>query len=230
MYREIREMTQPELLDVSSKYGAPMGRESTHDESSKSVPVVFTVALLKMVDGDYDEGGVYWGGGKPAMYRATSEGNESEIDLFFRAASVDAAKDLVKADYPLAAFSDDTLDEFTEAYIAAALWSTRDDEDNPLDDEHSSSDIAPEALTKIIADCLLFQHENAKWLTDEFLLSSSCGISQQAGHDFWLTRAGHGCGFWDGDWEDNAGEALTRSSKSFGEVDFYAGDDGKIYS
>ena len=25
---------------------------------------------------------------------------------------------------------------------------------------------------------------------------------ERIGHDFWLTRNGHGAGFWDGDWDD----------------------------
>jgi len=52
------------------------------------------------------------------------------------------------------------------------------------------------------------------------------------GHDFWLTRNGHGAGFWDTpkDWggKENA-DAISEIAKGFGEVDLYAGDDGKIY-
>jgi hypothetical protein len=213
-----------------------MGRSDQHDAANFELPVAFTVALLKMVDGDYDEGGAYWGSGDAKngyMYRATAEGEENQIDLFFRAKSVDQAKEIVRKDYPLATFSDDTLDEFTEAYIEAALWSTTDtdneDGDSCLDAKYSASDLAPETLAKVIADCAKFQRDNAQWLTDENLTYGKCSVSRQAGHDFLLTRNGHGCGFWDGDWENEAGEALSRASKGFGEVDFYAGDDGLIY-
>jgi hypothetical protein len=34
-------------------------------------------------------------------------------------------------------------------------------------------------------------------------------------HDFFLTRNGHGAGFWDGDYKN--GEKLTEIAKSFGE-------------
>lgn len=47
-------------------------------------------------------------------------------------------------------------------------------------------------------------------------------------HDFWLTRCGHGCGFWDGDYGE-LGDRLTTAAKAFGEVDLYVGDDGLIY-
>jgi hypothetical protein len=54
--------------------------------------------------------------------------------------------------------------------------------------------------------------------------SASCG-----GHDFWLTRNGHGAGFWDGDWPKEAGDRLTKACEEFGEFDLYIGDDGMIY-
>ena len=39
-----------------------------------------------------------------------------------------------------------------------------------------------------------------------------------------------GAGFWDGDWKEPHGDRLTELSKTFGEVDLYVGDDGKIYA
>lgn len=43
--------------------------------------------------------------------------------------------------------------------------------------------------------------------------------------DFWLTRQGHGCGFWDGKYPDEIGEALSDIARGFGElaVDKYRG-------
>ena len=49
-----------------------------------------------------------------------------------------------------------------------------------------------------------------------------------AGHDFWFTGCGHGCGFWDGDWPE-AGNRLTEACKKYPEVGLYVGDDGLIY-
>ncbi len=48
------------------------------------------------------------------------------------------------------------------------------------------------------------------------------------GYDFYMTRNGHGVGFWDrglgetGDW-------LTAMCKPFGEASVYVGDDGNLY-
>ena len=55
---------------------------------------------------------------------------------------------------------------------------------------------------------------------------------EQAGHDFWLTRNGHGSGFWDR--FDNLylgwGDVLTRVSEEYGEVYIYLGDDGLAHA
>ncbi len=57
---------------------------------------------------------------------------------------------------------------------------------------------------------------------------SEWDVLGQAGHDFWLTRNGHGCGFWDGDWPEPQASLLTQASKAFGGVDPYVSDDGEV--
>jgi S-adenosylmethionine/arginine decarboxylase-like enzyme len=119
-------------------------------------------------------------------------------------------------------------DEFTRAYIEAALWSSTDDEGNPLDNKYGAEDIAPSTLKVMVEDCKKFQQENDQLITGCTRGSGEYSEEAQAGHDFWLTRCGHGAGFWDGDWPEN-GDALTKASKAFGEADLYVGDDGYIY-
>ena len=53
----------------------------------------------------------------------------------------------------------------------------------------------------------------------------------QIGHDFWLTRNGHGVGFWDRPelYGDHEAERLTDIARSFGTLFVYAGDDGDLY-
>lgn len=53
-------------------------------------------------------------------------------------------------------------------------------------------------------------------------------VWELAGHDFWLTRNGHGAGFWDRGLGE-LGERLTVASKTFGSVDLYLGDDELVY-
>jgi len=110
------------------------------------------------------------------------------------------------------------LDSFTRAYIKAALWSSVDDKGLPMDDSYDLDDISPETLGAMIEDCRVFQEANADDLQDP----------EQDGHDFWLTRNGHGVGFWDRGYGER-GQRLTAACRPYGEVDLYIGDDGKVH-
>lgn len=50
----------------------------------------------------------------------------------------------------------------------------------------------------------------------------------RAGHDFWLTRNGHGAGFWDRGLGE-LGERLTAVAKPYSSAYVYVGGDGKVY-
>lgn len=110
-----------------------------------------------------------------------------------------------------------SLSEFTDAYIEAALWSSIDDDGNPLDDGRDVDDIAPETLAAI-------------WCDGGPGMPGMHTQAAMAGHDFWLTRCGHGAGFWDGDWPEPHAQALTDAAEAFGNVDLYLGDDGKAWA
>ncbi len=124
-----------------------------------------------------------------------------------------------------------TLETVLAAYIECALWSSTDNThpegDDPLDRHHSESDLAGEALDKMRHDCRCF-------LAGVANLSNSnpdvvrLWTDEQLGHDFWLTRNGHGTGFWDRG-HGAAGANLTTWARSFGESDLYVGDDGQLY-
>ena len=117
------------------------------------------------------------------------------------------------------------LDSFTRQYLVTALWAGLDDE-TPLDKNHDLSDIAPETVQKAAEDCARFQEENAADLADDLADIDD----EQAGHDFLLTRNHHGAGFWDRGYPEPLATRLTDASHAFGEVWFYVGDDGRIYS
>ncbi len=113
------------------------------------------------------------------------------------------------------------LSRFVDAYIECALWSSTDDHGDPLDDNYNDSDIAPATLAQMREDCADFVAANASDLAE---IEPS-----QAGHDFWLTRCGHGAGFWDRGLGE-IGERLTRASKIYGNVDLYVNDAGEVQS
>lgn len=114
------------------------------------------------------------------------------------------------------------LDKFKQAYLEAALRTEVDETDQPLNDFYTASDFSSEALATVIMDCGIFQ-QWAKGMIEDRL--------SEAGHDFWLTRNGHGAGFWDGDWPERGDELteLSLSKDKFGEINLYVGDDGKLY-
>lgn len=128
------------------------------------------------------------------------------------------------------------IDEFTHAYLRTALWAENDESDpetggDPLDWNYDIGDFAASAIAKAAAECKAFQEQNAVHLAHENCLryGPDFGPDGRAGHDFWLTRNYHGCRYWDGDWTDAAGEALTDAAHKAGSRNVYVGDDGKLY-
>jgi hypothetical protein len=137
------------------------------------------------------------------------------------------------------------LDEFLDAYVTAALWSSTDNADDsggePLDKNYYESDIAPETLARMRADCIAFLVHKlggrligiAERLEAEGRWSlpggAKCSVMAYAGHDLWLTRNGHGCGYFDGDWPEGIGGGMDKLAHDFGTIDLYVGDDGLIH-
>ena len=83
-----------ELPNVSCKYGAPMGRCNVIPDDIHTAGKLY-LNKLKWVDGDYDQGGAYWGMGNP-IYRAYGETETECIEIFVRAIDRDDAKVQVK--------------------------------------------------------------------------------------------------------------------------------------
>ena len=116
------------------------------------------------------------------------------------------------------------LRQFQRAYLVCALWSSIDEAGEPLDEGYDINDIAAETISKMHADCKDFYMTN---LADLTYFAEHCAASD-AGHDFWLTRSGHGTGFWDRGLGE-VGERLTAAAKVYGSCDLYVGDDGLLY-
>lgn len=105
----------------------------------------------------------------------------------------------------------------------------------PMDKNYNWRDLAPECLASMRQDCAQFQELyndtiQAAIDTGEVVCGPDFDEWGRAGHDFWLTRCGHGAGFWDGDWPEPMAEHLSDAATKCGTVDLYVGDDGKIYS
>ena len=137
---------------------------------------------------------------------------------------------------------DDYVDQMVEAFIAALLWAGlsdvleegQEEGGNTMSFEDAgfdSEDIHPDALAEIYHDCEEF-YETHRCILD-YIRTHGVGTAgrygaEQCGHDFYLTREGHGTGFWDRGL-DAIGQILSDASKPYGSVDAYVGGDGKIY-
>lgn len=135
------------------------------------------------------------------------------------------------------------LKTFAAAYIECALWcgSGSGDSDDLRDREEDLDEVTRDHM---LAECAAFVAEYGPILE---AMQEINGAPRDAyasgGNDFWLTRNGHGAGFWDGDWSyevspagsrweekmHNAGEVLDKAAGKAGEYSLYVGDDGKVY-
>jgi hypothetical protein len=113
--------------------------------------------------------------------------------------------------------------DFCNAYLECALWSSTDENGEPLDDNYTICDVDLSALQAMQDDCKDFIESN------EPNLILAGYNPERAGHDFWLTRNSHGAGFWDRGLGD-VGDRLSDSCKPYGSCYLHIGDDGKIYA
>jgi hypothetical protein len=87
------------IKQVSSKYGAPMGRfTGPHFLDTDAGKIVLRRVYLD--NGGYDRGGAYWGHGEPLYETMDEDGN----GFILRATSRDKAKSIIWADFPDAKF------------------------------------------------------------------------------------------------------------------------------
>ena len=129
------------------------------------------------------------------------------------------------------------LSDFHMGYIKCALWIG--DGENSIDNSPlwDVDNLHPDTLLAMIADCDRFFADNSHlWHPEDELgaVDYDCipdpDLDSRAGHDFYLSRNGHGSGFFDGEefYGDSCDE-LQEIARSYGTVDLYIGDDGLIY-
>lgn len=96
---------------------------------------------------------------------------------------------------------------FIDAYLEAVNFTeTGNGDEEPESGEEMDEDFIRES----VIDCLAFYNRIACYLSDDRI--------EDAGHDFWFTRNGHGTGFWEEDnWPRYSG-MFDRAAKSFGEA------------
>jgi len=94
--------------------------------------------------------------------------------------------------------------------------------------EEEIEDLGDATMDYISDDSLIDAWQDVK----KFILMAGSLLdgmdSEQIGHDLWLTRNGHGAGFWDRGLGEK-GDALTKIATSMGEKHMFWGEDGKIH-
>jgi len=128
-------------------------------------------------------------------------------------------------EFLIEAGQDIDMQDFVSGYIEAALWSSTDDNDEPIDSNYDESDISPESMEQIRKDSNAFVQQNSKLLAQ----TPEDYDMVQAGRDFWFTRVGHGVGFWDRGLGE-IGDQLSAAAQQFGDMNVFANpDDGQLY-
>ena len=116
------------------------------------------------------------------------------------------------------------MTERARQYLETAIWADlRDSETGePMDSEYDATDAAPETVAAVEAELADFFAAN-----EADIAETGAGDGRTA-HDFYLTRCGHGAGFWDRGYGP-VGDRLTDAAKAYGSVYPYLGDDGRVY-
>lgn len=123
---------------------------------------------------------------------------------------------------------DTEREEATGSYVGAALWTATDEEGQPIENKFEEPDIDPASLAEQREQLVDFMRANRGLLAQAAELRSGFFDAAQIGHDFHLTRNGHGTGFWDRGLGE-AGSQLSEAAKVHGSAELSAGHDGKLY-
>jgi len=129
----------------------------------------------------------------------------------------------------------DDMTAMVESYLRAALWTWLDEDGGaPFPGDEGYVDVTEvfdlRSIVSAIQDCMAFcdyvqdqADENEDdtgrqwWQARDALRDMA---PERAGHDFWLTREGHGAGFWDRGL-GIAGDRLSDAATTFGGGDLW---------
>lgn len=115
------------------------------------------------------------------------------------------------------------IDAMVSAYLEAVVFTDcGEDSDVP-----KGAQFADVAIIEAYATCADFLTQAMRAGLWQQWIDANKTIEAFA-YDYWLTRNGHGAGFWDRGL-DELGDKLSEMAKLQGSVDAYAGDDGLIY-
>lgn len=105
-------------------------------------------------------------------------------------------------------------------YIECMIWADSPTDEDSIEIEY---DDISDSLNNIIVDDIEKFVSLADKLINEVLEVDGYNL-ENVGHDFWLTRNGHGAGFWDGDLPNELGDKLTTIAESFKTFNLWVND------
>lgn len=201
-------------------YGFHLDDGRPQDEAHRAACIAYTEDLLKGQRESEDEPGnvaeleslLEWFKGCPLFSGTPQEPKPNAFEMPLPSTA--------------SAIAFDSLPDFTRGYIEALFFTEANPDNEDLADA-SFDDLAPETIADIVKDCDAFRTEQAALLA----AANAAGRDDHSlGADFWLSRNGHGTGFWDRKEleKDGIGAALHKACRHT-EVSVYRGDDGRVY-
>ena len=186
------------LGDVSSRYGAPMGR------SSSPVHGNVTLEQVRLDSGGYDTGGAYWGTGEPLWLAEDEDGNQE----FLRARDRAAAQAKLSHVTIVRGSSERQNEESkldAEGTLAQLLEMEAESAEIPAD-YWAQLEVTPELSAAAVA------YENDLWGALSELVrkhppkgDADANVLMEEGdapYNVFMTLGGHGVGIWDGSWDE----------------------------
>lgn len=137
------------------------------------------------------------------------------------------------------------LQVMLDSYLETALWSSSDwddmddcDNPTPYDENFDIGDFEQSAVDAARADCERFIEALYDAAIDDdsdydslYDAADDLQGDSRIGHDLWLTRNGHGAGFWDGDYGDYGDEITELVHATFGrysELNIFTNESGGL--
>jgi len=121
------------------------------------------------------------------------------------------------------------------SFLNTLLWSSSDDNGEPLDREYSISKIDnTEVIDRVICQFVSMVEEDPVLISLDNIEQVTGNDRDKIAHDLCLTINGHGAGFWDGDYSSDGigssivGDRLTAIARSFTEIGLYESNNDRL--
>ena len=121
--------------------------------------------------------------------------------------------------------TDHDLDVIVDGYLDALFFT----EEGVHEDEYGNDTMEDKTLSDIDNDTKVEIEKEVEWFVNSAGDVFEELSDDQIGHDFWLTRNGHGSGFFERINDSENLETIEELCNILGTVGTYVGDDGKIH-